>query len=121
MIAALLFILAMSQLFMGMYLVGNNFGLGTEKTVLQVCFFGMFFILLFQAALFQRNASGEKGAWETQHQDPIELVRADSEGRVKARRRVRPGTKQFDQAEQELQATYRARNIRLQNERNSGR
>ena len=59
MIAALIFVLAMSQLFMGMYLVGNEFGLGAEKTILQSCFFGMFFILLFQAALFQRNAKGE--------------------------------------------------------------
>lgn len=121
MIAALIFVLAMSQLFMGMYLVGNEFGLGAEKTILQSCFFGMFFILLFQAALFQRNAKGEKSAWESQHDDPIELIRADTEGKVKGRRRISPGTKQFDQAEQELQANYRARNIKLQNSRNSGR
>ena len=64
---------------------------------------------------------GEKSAWESQHDDPIELLRADTEGKVKGRRRIRPGTKQFDQAEQELQANYRARNIKLQNSRNSGR
>ena len=105
------------MLFMGLYLVTNSLGLGAEKTILQVCFFGLFFMIMFQAAIIARNPSARRD-WDNQLKEPIDVYEVNNQGKA-TRKRLTPGSTEWRRKEAQIQRNHRDRNLRMAQTRGS--